>query len=141
MIQVDLINNSDEFFSTTLPTWYDTSDKDNFPGYLGGNHAGINTRGPLKDDWTKACPVEWTQEERDEKCISLQEAIWGTKTLSRLEAIKEVIDPDYMFDCNGAYKQVSFFREFTILMFIILIPCPNDVLVSFRMCRQQSSKR
>ena len=33
--------------------------------------------------------------------ISLQEAIWGTKTLTRLEAIKEAIDPDYMFDCYG----------------------------------------
>ena len=31
--------------------------------------------------------------------ISLQEAIYGTKLLARLEAIKEAIDPDYMFDC------------------------------------------
>merc|ERR1712176_283506 len=55
--------------------------------------------GPLKDDWTKACPLEWTQDERDEKCISTQEAIYGTKLLARLEAIKEAVDPDYMFDC------------------------------------------
>ena len=31
--------------------------------------------------------------------ISLQEAIYGTKLLARLESIKEAIDPDYMFDC------------------------------------------
>jgi hypothetical protein len=91
----------DEFFQTMLPAWYDTSDKNNFPAYLGANHAGINTRGPLKNDWTKSCPLEWTQMERDEKCVPLQEIIWGTKILRRLEAIKEAIDPNYMFDCTG----------------------------------------
>jgi hypothetical protein len=101
MISIPHAYNPDDFFSTTLPAWYDTTDEDNFPGYIGGNHAGINTRGPLKTDWTKACPLDWTKEERDEKCISLQEIIWGTKTLKRLEAIKEIIDPNYMFDCNG----------------------------------------
>merc|ERR1712084_204216 len=54
-----------------------------------------------KNDWTKPCPLEWTTAERDEKCISLQEAIWGTKLLRRLEKIKEEIDPNYMFDCYG----------------------------------------
>ena len=29
----------------------------------------------------------------------MQEAIYGTKLLARLESIKEAIDPDYMFDC------------------------------------------
>jgi hypothetical protein len=101
MISIPHAYNPDEFFSTTLPAWYDTTNEDDFPGYIGGNHAGINTRGPLKSDWTKACPLEWTKEERDENCISLQEIIWGTKTLKRLEAIKEIIDPNYMFDCNG----------------------------------------
>merc|ERR1719222_1737683 len=57
--------------------------------------------GPLKDDWTKPCPPEWTQQERDEKCVSIQEAIYGTKTLQRLEAIKEALDPNYIFDCTG----------------------------------------
>lgn len=92
---------NDVFFSTLFPQLYDTTDKSNFPAFIGGNHAGINTRGPLKSDWTKACPLEWTQEERDEKCVSLQECIWGTKLLERLEEIKESIDPDYIFDCNG----------------------------------------
>jgi hypothetical protein len=94
-------NVDDTFFTDVLPSLYDTSDKTNFPGYIGANHAGVNTRGPLKSDWTKACPLEWTPEDRDEKCISLQEAIWGTKLLKQLETIKEAIDPNYMFDCNG----------------------------------------
>lgn len=28
---------------------------------------------PPKDDWTKPCPVEWTWEEKKEKCISGQD--------------------------------------------------------------------
>ena len=44
--------------------------------------------------------------------ISLQEAIYGTKTLERLEGIKETIDPNYMFDCyscigNNRVKSVD----------------------------------
>lgn len=92
---------NDVFFSTFFPQMYDTTDESNFPAFLGGNHAGINTRGPLKSDWTKACPVSWAKEERDEKCISLQECIWGTNLLKKLETIKETLDPDYIFDCNG----------------------------------------
>ena len=65
------------------------------------NHASINTRGPLKDDWSKGCPLDWSKEERDEKCVSLQEAIWGTKVLQRLEEIKLKVDPHFMFNCNG----------------------------------------
>ena len=41
------------------------------------------------------------QEERDDKCISLQETVWGTDVLKRLESIKDKLDPNYMFDCNG----------------------------------------
>lgn len=40
-------------------------------------------------------------EERDDKCVSIQETIYGTKTLARLEAIKEAVDPNYIFDCFG----------------------------------------
>ena len=58
----------DLFYTHLFPGIYDTSDKTNFPGFIGSNHAGPNTRGPLKSDWTKACPLNWTQEERDEKC-------------------------------------------------------------------------
>jgi len=88
----------DSFFTDLFPKMFDTSD--GFPGFIGSNHVGPNTMGPMKEDWTKACPLEWTEEERDEKCISQQEAIYGTKLLERLEAIKEAVDPNYMFDCN-----------------------------------------
>ena len=91
----------DAFWSEIFPKAFDTSDPDNFPGFLGSNHAGAHARGPLKDNWTKACPLDWTQKERDEKCIPLQEIIYGIKRLNRLEAIKEAIDPNYMFDCTG----------------------------------------
>jgi len=90
---------ADLLFTNYLPVWYDMSG--DFPAYLGANHASINTRGPLKSDWTKDCPLDWPKEDRDEKCISLQEAIWGTKVLKRLEEIKMKIDPHFMFNCNG----------------------------------------
>jgi len=90
-----------DFYGSYFETMFDTSDKTNFPSFQGSNHVGNNYMGPLKDDWTKACPAEWTQEERNENCVSIQETLWGTKTLSRLEAIKEAIDPNYIFDCNG----------------------------------------
>jgi len=57
--------------------------------------------GPLKEDWTVACPLEWPQEERDEKCISQPEAFWGTTNWKRLEDIKTVVDPDGIFVANG----------------------------------------
>ena len=72
---------------------------DNFPAYLGGNHYSAFVRGPLKSDLTKPCSVNFTFEERDEKCVSLQAAIYGSN-LARLESIKEAIDPNYMLDCT-----------------------------------------
>merc|ERR1712137_1180996 len=91
----------DKFWTEIFPKVYDTTNPEQFPGFIGSNHAGAHVRGPLKDDWTKACPLDWTFEERNDKCIPLQECIYGTKRLKRLEAIKEAIDPTYMFDCIG----------------------------------------
>jgi hypothetical protein len=101
----------ESFYTDIFPQMFDTSDPSNFPGFVGSNHAGPNTRGPLKEDWTKPCPLDWTTAERDEKCISLQEAIWGTKLLRRLEKIKEEIDPNYMFDCYGCVGNNRFRAE------------------------------
>ena len=95
------IDFGDSFWEDIFPYMYDTTDKTNFPGFLGPNHASLVKSGPMKDDWTKACPTEWTMEERAQKCISLQEIIWGTKTLSRLEAIKREVDPSGVFNCQG----------------------------------------
>ena len=88
----------DEFYSSLFPTMFDTSD-DNFPAFIGTNHRTPYIRGPLKEDWTKACPLSWSQIERDNKCISLQECMYGTKLLKRLVEIKEKIDPSNMFNC------------------------------------------
>jgi len=96
----DNVVDAETFYSEWLPEMYDFTDSDNFPGYFGSNHASSGTLGPLKNDWTKPCPMNWTEVEREEKCISLQEAIFGTKLLQRLEGIKETIDPNYMFNCN-----------------------------------------
>mmetsp|Transcript_31463 Transcript_31463/g.76086 ORF Transcript_31463/g.76086 Transcript_31463/m.76086 type:complete len:714 (+) Transcript_31463:170-2311(+) len=92
---------SDNFWSDLFPKMYDISDKAKFPAILQSNHAGPGAAGPLKDDWTKPCPREWSFAERKEKCISTQEAIYGTEVLSRLEAIKLAVDPGFMFNCHG----------------------------------------
>lgn len=112
-------------------------DPDNFPAFIGTNHRSPYARGPLKSDWTKACPMSWSPNERDEQCefilishaprlvsncvrshtycsinhihlieylshtgISLQECMYGTKLLKRLEEIKKSIDPNNMFSCK-----------------------------------------
>ena len=95
------LSSSDNFWSDLFPQMYDISDKTKFPAVFQSNHASINAHGPLKDDWTKACPMTWTFEERKEKCISAQEAIYGTELLRRLEEIKMKVDPGFIFNCNG----------------------------------------
>ena len=92
-------NLADGFYEKIFPKMFDISDKTKFPPIFGSNHAGFLTTGPLKEDWTKPCPVELTFKERGEKCISFQEAIYGTERLARLEAIKKAIDPQFMFNC------------------------------------------
>ena len=101
---VALIVTADEeanFWGNLFPKMFDISDKSNFPPVFGSNHAGFLTTGPLKEDWTKPCPREWTFKERSEKCISFQEAIYGTETLARLEAIKKAVDPQFIFNCTN----------------------------------------
>lgn len=94
------LSTNDYFWSDLFPKMFDISDKANFPAVFQSNHVGPSVHGPLKDDWTKACPLEWTFEERKEKCISAQEAIYGTELLRRLEAIKMKVDPEFMFNCT-----------------------------------------
>jgi len=67
-----------------------------FPGWSDLNHVSPYA-GPLKSDWNTACPLSFEKTERREKCMSAQEAIWGTKNLAKLEAIKTKIDPDNTF--------------------------------------------
>jgi hypothetical protein len=70
---------------------------DAFPGFVGHNH--MVRHGPLKEDWTKPCPLSYTLDEMDELCISEQEATWGTELLARLEKFKATINPDGIMTC------------------------------------------
>merc|ERR1712076_205039 len=69
-----------------------------FPGGTELNHVSASEMGPLKSDWTKACP-QGSHAERKEKCVSVQEAVWGTENLEKLLRIKSRIDPEYIFQC------------------------------------------
>mmetsp|Transcript_13446 Transcript_13446/g.35762 ORF Transcript_13446/g.35762 Transcript_13446/m.35762 type:complete len:99 (+) Transcript_13446:278-574(+) len=42
----------------------------------------------------------FTHAEREEKCVSVQEHVWGTDGLAKLEAIKAKIDPQGLFQCQ-----------------------------------------
>jgi len=75
-----------------LPLMFEDGDKSVFPGFVGHNH--WVRHGPLKADWTKICPLSYSEEEMDELCISEQEAVWGTDLLRKLVQIKEEIDPN-----------------------------------------------
>ena len=90
-----------DFVPEFLAAYNITSDDTTIPAYIGANHYISNIYGPLKSDPTKACNLdELTQEEVDEKCFSIQAAVWGSENLARLEAIKKEIDPNHIFDCN-----------------------------------------
>ena len=70
---------------------------------LGGteyNHVNRDEFGPLKSDHSKLCPVTLTHAEKEEQCLSLQEGVWGTDGLAKLEAIKAKVDPQGLFQCQ-----------------------------------------
>merc|ERR1740139_429774 len=70
------------------------------PPYIGSNHLGHTVYGPLKDDPSTPCPIfDLTNPDAENKCISAQEAVYGTESLKRLESIKKTVDPNSMFDC------------------------------------------
>ena len=75
----------------------DMLEGDAFPGLYCHNIAMPNDYGPLKNDWTQPCPFDWSKEEKLEKCISFQEATWGTELLARLETIQSRLDPNSLF--------------------------------------------
>ena len=70
-----------------------------FPGGTGYNHISATELGPLKSDWTKACPDSLSDKEKAEQCVSLQESVWGTELLAKLEEVKEKADPEHLFKC------------------------------------------
>jgi hypothetical protein len=55
----------------------------------------------MKDDWSEYCSTDLIVEGKNERCISLQEAVLGSSSLERLEKIKFDIDPTGMLNCNA----------------------------------------
>ena len=53
---------------------------------------------PLKEDWALTCDPFWTKEQKEEKCMSYQEAAWGTDILGKLDRIHTDVDPDHLFN-------------------------------------------
>ena len=78
-----------------------------FPGVSEINHLCSDSFGPLKEDWTQPCPVNWTVQEKEEKCISVEESIWGTQVLDRLIKIKTAVDPNNLFECYPCVKSTK----------------------------------
>jgi FAD/FMN-containing dehydrogenase len=75
---------------------------DDFPGALCHNHAGLDYLTPRKDDWTKACDLEYSKEDKEEKCFSFQETAWGTQVLKKLERIHADVDPNRLFSTSDS---------------------------------------
>lgn len=70
-----------------------------FPGGTEYNHIAANVIGPLKADWTAPCPMNYTKAQQAKDCVSLQESVWGTALLAKLEAVKHAVDPEHLFNC------------------------------------------
>jgi len=80
---------------------------DSFPGISEYNHICSDSYGPLKSNMTKLCPKDYTTEEKDEMCYSMQESVWGIELTAKLEDIKYKVDPDHLFYCYGCIKPRS----------------------------------
>jgi hypothetical protein len=80
---------------------------EDFLGYNEYNHIGSGSYGPLKSNMTKLCPEEYTTEEKDEQCYSMQESVWGVELTAKLENIKYAVDPDHLFKCYGCINPKS----------------------------------
>lgn len=71
-----------------------------FPAITEPNHVYAHEFGPLKSNLTALCPEDFSVAEKEEKCVNIKEAIWGTKRLARLENIKASLDPENLFRCS-----------------------------------------
>jgi len=88
---------------------YQTADGGNkFLGATEYNHISPDVVGPLKKDWTSPCPRDLTREERSNQCMSLQEAVWGTDMLAKLESIKKEFDAQHLFNCYNRVGNSDF---------------------------------
>jgi hypothetical protein len=80
------------------------TEDESFPGINEFNHMCSDSYGPLKSDMTKPCPKDYSEEEKDELCYSMQESVWGVDVTRKLEAIKDEVDPDGLFYCYGCIQ-------------------------------------
>jgi hypothetical protein len=87
-----------------------------FPGGVENNHHGAHETGPRKDDWTVSCPAGLSRNQVAEQCISIQEAIWGTMTLQKLESIKSTVDPQGLFNCYHCVGYQDVFDDTTAMI-------------------------
>ena len=72
---------------------------ESFPGINEFNHMCSDSYGPLKSDMTKPCNLDYSEDEKDELCYSMQESVWGVEGTAKLEKIKDWVDPDGLFYC------------------------------------------
>jgi len=82
------------------PAFYPEAPEGKLIGGAEYNHIGSDSFGPLKDDHSAYCPDDLTHAQREEQCVSLQEHVWGTDGLAKLEAIKVKLDPQGIFQCQ-----------------------------------------
>eukprot|EP00122_Pirum_gemmata_P017524 Pgem_evm1s16412 len=72
-----------------------------YPGMYEYNHINGFGMGGHKADWSAPCAFTTyaNRNENTEKCVSIQEGVWGTTLLRELEDIKKNVDPNNIFQC------------------------------------------
>jgi len=63
------------------------------------NHMSPNANGPRKSDYNSPCAWGLTKEEQKKTCVNILETVWGKAGLSKLEQIKQRVDPKTRFKC------------------------------------------
>jgi len=77
-------------------------------GLIEYNHMGPHETGPLKADFSKSCPWNWSLEKQASDCVDWETAVWGS-TLSKLKEAKLAFDPNHRFNCYHCVGYQSLF--------------------------------
>jgi FAD/FMN-containing dehydrogenase len=101
---------------------------DSFPGITELNHVCPDSYGPLKTDMTTPCPPEYTTDQKEQDCYSIQESVWGVEILAKLEAIKSKVDPDNLFDCYPCVKPADWSATPTVVLFRLSTSSSSSML-------------
>ena len=64
------------------------------------NLSNLSAGGPREAMLVTFSTPEITHAEREQMCVSVQEHVWGTDGLAKLEAIKAKVDPQGLFQCQ-----------------------------------------